>query len=98
GSLATGTAWTSSATTRALVTCTDASAMIIFKVARRSSTVSTRNIVLGSNSADSGSGVKFASRARESMLLLLRPLPLQPPFGTSRQFLIVLGNPKQLTL
>jgi len=32
------------------------------------------------------------------LLLLLQPLLLQPPFGTSRQFLIVLGNPKQLTL
>jgi hypothetical protein len=32
------------------------------------------------------------------LLLLLRPLPLQPPFGTSCQFLIVVGNPKHLTL
>jgi hypothetical protein len=32
------------------------------------------------------------------LLLLLRPLLLQPPFGTSRQFLIVVGNPKHLTL
>jgi hypothetical protein len=32
------------------------------------------------------------------LLLLLLPLLLQPTFGTSRQFLIVLGNPKHPTL